>query len=200
MQATAKRTFDVIVSATGAILLAPMIIVIALAVKAADGGPVLFKQERIGRNGVPFRIWKFRTMVTDAPRRGLAVTAAADRRVTRVGRFLRRYKLDELPQLANVLCGDMSLVGPRPEVPRYVARYDEAQRAVLTVRPGITDPASLQYRNEEHLLASAADVERFYVEEVMPLKLALNLGYIRDASLWLDVRIILRTILAMLWR
>jgi lipopolysaccharide/colanic/teichoic acid biosynthesis glycosyltransferase len=186
----AKRLLDLGGAALGLLLLAPAFAVLALLVRAEDGGPVFFRQERVGRAGRPFRIWKFRTMVPGAERLGGAVTADRDPRVTRVGRWLRRRRLDELPQLVNVLVGDMSLVGPRPEVPRYVARYTPAERRVLEVRPGITDPASLAYREEGAILADASDRELTYLTEIMPRKVELQLAYAARATVWSDLGVI----------
>ncbi|MEJ2288799.1 MAG: sugar transferase, partial [Deinococcales bacterium] len=164
------------------------------AVAVSSPGPVLFRQERVGLGGRTFRMLKFRTMHVDAERAGGLLTVGADPRVTPVGAFLRRFKLDELPQLVNVVAGDMSLVGPRPEVPRYVARYDERQRRVLAVRPGITDPASVAYRNESELLAGASDPEATYLHDILPAKLEMNLAYLERRSLSADVGVILRTL------
>jgi lipopolysaccharide/colanic/teichoic acid biosynthesis glycosyltransferase len=189
-----KRGFDILAAGGGLILLGPLLLLLALAVKATSAGPVFFRQERVGRGGRIFRILKFRTMVADAERRGLHITAGGDPRITPVGRLLRHYKMDELPQLWNVLAGDMSLVGPRPEVAKYVALYSPEQRRVLDVRPGITDPASLAYRHEEALLAQAADPERFYVEEVMPAKLRINMDYINHRSFVRDLTVLFRTV------
>jgi len=195
-----KRLFDLTLSALGLVLLAPVFLAIAVWIRLDSPGPVLFRQERVGRHGRSFLIRKFRTMQTDAPARGPQITIGADPRITRSGQWLRHSKLDELPQLWNVLLGDMSLVGPRPEVPKYVAMYpDEARRAVLSVRPGITDLASLQYRDESAQLAEAADPERVYVEQIMPAKLALSIRYVREASLIGDLRLLLAT-MAALWR
>jgi len=191
-----KRCFDIAVAVVGLLLLLLPLMLVAVVVKLGSRGPVFFRQERVGRHGRLFRIFKFRTMVADAPARGPAITAGADSRITRTGAFLRRYKIDELPQLLNVLTGDMSLVGPRPEVPRYVALYTPAQRQVLGVRPGITDPASLKYRQEADMLARTEDPEAFYVREIMPAKLRLNLEYLSRQSFGLDICIIMRTILA----
>ncbi|MFA5205792.1 MAG: sugar transferase [Lentisphaeria bacterium] len=190
-----KRLFDLAAAVGGLLVLSPLLVLTALAVKLTSPGPVLFCQERVGRGGRPFRILKFRTMVADAERRGLRITAGGDPRVTPVGRLLRRYKLDELPQLWNVAVGEMSLVGPRPEVAKYVALYTMEQRRVLAVRPGITDPAALAYRHEEALLAQAAEPEQFYIGEVMPAKLRINLDYINRRSFWRDLGVLLRTVL-----
>lgn len=190
-----KRLFDVLMSSLGLLALGPLLILIALAVKLDSPGPVFFRQERVGRFGVPFRIHKFRTMRHDPEGNGLQITVGADRRITQVGQFLRASKLDELPQLIDVWQGAMSLVGPRPEVPRYVAHYPAALRdKVLSVRPGITDIASIEYRDESAVLARAADPERAYIDEVLPHKLALAASYVDQASVWLDIKLILRTI------
>ena len=176
-------------------LLSPLLLVIAIAIRIDSPGPVFYRQERIGRHGVPFRIHKFRTMRHDLLHGGPQITVGDDARITRVGAFLRRTKLDELPQFIDVLRGRMSLVGPRPEVPRYVALYPAELRAeVLSVRPGITDLASIEFRDEAALLARARDAEREYVEVVMPRKLALAARYVRSASLALDVTILWRTL------
>jgi lipopolysaccharide/colanic/teichoic acid biosynthesis glycosyltransferase len=185
---------DVTASLAGLVLLSPVLAAIAAAIKLDTPGTVFYRQERVGRGGVPFRIWKFRTMVAGAASLGSALTVGDDSRITEVGRLLRRFKLDELPQLANVLTGEMSLVGPRPEVPRYVARYTEAQRQVLDLVPGITDPASIAYRDEAALLAQRADPEAAYVQEIMPDKIRLNLEYAGRASVRSDVGLIWRTI------
>ena len=191
----AKRAFDVIMAGLGLLLLAPVFLLIALWVKLDSPGPVLFRQERVGRHGVPFRIHKFRTMVHGAEARGPQITAGDDARITRAGAWLRRRRVDELPQLIDVLQGTMSLVGPRPEVPRYVALYPHSLREkLLSVRPGITDPVSLAYRDEGEQLARAGDAEREYVEVLLPRKLALAAQYVDEASLWTDLRLIARTL------
>lgn len=190
----AKRTFDLALSLGGLAMTWPAIAVAAVAIRLEDGGPVLFRQERVGREGKRFRILKLRTMEVDADRRGALVTTAGDRRVTRCGQWLRRLKLDELPQLVNVLRGEMSFVGPRPEVPRYVELYTAEEREVLRVVPGITDPSSIKYRNESDLLAQADDPERYYRETVLPDKIRLSLDYARSATLWSDVGILLATV------
>jgi lipopolysaccharide/colanic/teichoic acid biosynthesis glycosyltransferase len=189
----AKRLFDLLLSALGLLLLAPLLLLIALWVKLDSPGPVFFRQERVGRHGRAFLIHKFRTMRVDNA--GLQITVGADPRITRSGHFLRASKLDELPQLWDVLRGAMSLVGPRPEVPRYVALYPPGLREiVLSVRPGITDLASLEFRHESELLARAADPEREYVDVLLPQKLALARRYVETASLAQDLRIIWRTL------
>jgi lipopolysaccharide/colanic/teichoic acid biosynthesis glycosyltransferase len=191
-----KRLFDIIASIAGLALLSPLLAVIAVAVKAHDGGPVFYRATRIGKDGRPFRLYKFRTMVTGADKLGPGITAGSDTRVTKTGRWLRRTKLDELPQLINVLAGDMSLVGPRPEDPRYVALYTPEQRKVLEVRPGITSAASLAYRREEQMLGGA-DWEATYRGQVMPAKIAIDLEYMANRSLWSDLMLIIRTATAL---
>ena len=191
-----KRCFDVVASAAGVALLSPLFAVIATAIKLQDGGPVFFRQERVGLGGKTFRLWKFRSMSPDSRRDGPLLTRSGDPRITRVGLRLRKYKLDELPQLFNVIAGEMSLVGPRPEVERYVSRYDDHQRTVLNLVPGITDPASLEYRNEEEVLASVPDPEAHYVSVVMPRKIEMNLEYARTATFWSDLRVVARTLRA----
>jgi lipopolysaccharide/colanic/teichoic acid biosynthesis glycosyltransferase len=188
----AKRSFDLLVSAAGLAALAPVFLLIALAVLLESGFPILFPQKRVGRHGRAFHILKFRSMRAGAA--GAAITAGNDRRITPIGRLLRRYKLDELPQLWNVFRGDMSLVGPRPEVPRYVDLQDPAWHRVLQAAPGITDVASLVYRHEDELLARAANVDDYYRHTILPAKLALNLAYLTRRSLWRDLEIILVTV------
>src|SRR5438094_3525384 len=190
----AKRLFDVGATIAALFVLWPVLLIVALLIKLDDGGSVFFRQERVGHAGRRFRVWKFRTMIPDAERRGGALTVGQDPRTTRVGRWLRRSKLDELPQLFNVLAGDMSLVGPRPEVPRYVARYSAEQRRVLDLVPGITDPASIAYRRESELLARAPDPERYYVTAVMPDKIRINLTYAARATRWTDLKVVLGTL------
>ena len=189
-----RRIFDATAAAAGLVVLSPLFLVLSVAIRRDSPGPVFFRQERVGRGGVPFRIYKFRTMRTGSEAEGRQLTVGSDARITRIGAFLRRSKIDELPQLINVVKGDMALVGPRPEVPRYVAHYDERQRRVLNVRPGITDPASLEYRQESDLLARADDPDRVYLEEVMPTKLAMNLDYLEDRTLASDIGVILKTL------
>ncbi|MEO8807259.1 MAG: sugar transferase [Burkholderiaceae bacterium] len=186
-----KRLFDLLGAGVGLVLLSPLLLSIALWIKLDSRGPVFFRQQRVGRFGALFRIHKFRSMREDAPLVGPQITVGADPRITRAGHFLRRTKLDELPQLLDVLAGTMSLVGPRPEVPRYVAMYPIAMRdKVLSVRPGITDPASIEYRDESMLLARAADPERVYVEQIMPAKLRCAAEYVDHMSVINDVRLI----------
>jgi len=189
-----KRLFDLVVSGIGLILLAPVFLLVALLIRLDSRGPVLYKGDRIGMNGVPFKIFKLRTMVLHADRMGSALTRGQDPRVTRVGRVLRQWKIDELPQLINVLRNEMSLVGPRPESPGYVQHYTEAQRQVLEVKPGITGLAQVRYRNEEDLLRHCTNLEREYLAVVMPRKLELDLAYIRRRSLPLDLVLIGQTL------
>jgi lipopolysaccharide/colanic/teichoic acid biosynthesis glycosyltransferase len=191
-----KRAFDFFLALAGLMLIWPVLLIVAVAIRLDSPGPSLFVQERVGRNGRLFRMHKFRTMRVNAEAAGPQVTAANDSRITRTGAFLRRYKLDELPQLFDVLIGKMSLVGPRPEVPRYVAAWPaDARREILAVRPGITDPMALEYFDESALLAQASDPEHAYLHEVLPRKVQGYLRYVRSRSLALDVNVILRTIL-----
>lgn len=193
-----KRVFDVVAAASGLILLAPALLAIALWIRLDSPGPALFRQRRVGRFGRHFDIYKFRTMA-DRPDDGRQLTVGGDPRITRAGRFLRRTKLDELPQLLNVLEGTMSLVGPRPEVPRYVDRYPPTVRqTVLSVAPGITDLAAILYKDENDILGRAQDPERAYVETILPVKLEYYQRYVRERSFWLDLRIIFRTLAAIL--
>ena len=193
-----KRVMDIVISGAALCVLWPVLLLIALAIVIDDPGPVFYRQVRVGRGGKEFRIFKFRTMVVDADKKGLQITVGRDSRITRMGALLRKTKLDELAQLLNVFLGQMSFVGPRPEVPRYVAMYTPYQRQVLLVRPGITDYASIAYRNENNLLAGAEDPERMYVEEIMPAKLELNMKYLRRVSPLEDIRLILATIAAVI--
>lgn len=191
-----KRAMDIVLSAFGIAVLSPVLLIIALAIVLDSKGGVFYRQVRVGKNGKEFRIFKFRTMVSDADRRGLLITVGADSRITRVGKILRKTKLDELAQLFNVFIGDMSFVGPRPEVPRYVAMYTKAQRNVLLVRPGITDYASVAYRDENDLLEGASDPERIYIEEIMPAKLELNRQYLSSIGVLTDIKLIFSTVWA----
>lgn len=189
-----KRLLDIVVSLAGIVLLSPLWLVAACLVKLTSPGPVFFRQERIGRGFRSFYIYKFRSMVHDAPKEGNLVTFGADPRITPVGRFLRASKIDELPQLINVLVGDMSLVGPRPEVRKYVEMFRDDYAEILRVRPGITDPASIKYRNEAEILGRAAAPEKEYIEQILPEKIRLAKDYARNPSLWHDFMIILKTI------
>lgn len=190
----AKRLLDVVVSAVGLVVLAPFFLLFALMIKANSAGPVFYLQERVGKGGALFRLFKFRTMRVGADQATAITVGQRDSRITSVGYFLRRFKLDELPQLINVLKGEMSLVGPRPELKRFVDLYVGEQRKVIEVTPGITDFASIEFRNENELLEGKADPVDYYVKEILPKKLDLNLKYIRERSFWLDVRIILLTV------
>jgi len=181
-------------SVGGLLVIWPLMLIIALLVKAEDGGAVLFRQERIGRRGRPFRMWKFRTMVPDAETLGPQITAAGDHRITRVGAWLRRQKLDELPQIFNVLSGEMTMVGPRPEVPKYVGMYTPEQRSVLELDPGITDQASVLFADEAALLAGKADPEAFYIERIVPEKIRINLEYADRATPLRDFEVVLETL------
>lgn len=189
-----KRLFDILFAAVGLLLLAPLGVIVAIVIKATDGGTIFYRQKRVGRHGVPFEILKFRSMRANADKMGPSVTKGSDPRITSIGKILRRLKIDELPQLWNVLVGEMSFVGPRPEVPRYVAMYTETQREVLNFRPGITDIASIRFRSEEALLASARDVDAFYVKTCMPKKIELNLRYAASANLGKDLLVIAETL------
>jgi len=191
---TGKRIFDLLLSIFGLILLAPLLLVVGGLVKISSSGPVFFRQRRVGRNGNEFQILKFQSMVNGAERAGRGITADGDPRVTSLGAFLRKWKLDELPQLWNVFKGEMSFVGPRPELPSYVREYTPSQRRVLRVRPGITDPASLRYRHEGRILERSADPERLYRERIMPEKLSLNLEYLKQVSFGRDLSLLFSTI------
>lgn len=195
-----KRIFDILLSALGLLLLMPIFILVSIWVKLDSNGPAFYKQIRVGKNGHDFKLLKFRSMRLNSDKSGLLTIGGRDPRVTRSGYFIRKYKIDELPQLINVLIGEMSLVGPRPEVRKYVDLYNEEQRKVLLVKPGITDLASLEYFNENELLAKSTDPERTYIDSVMPEKLKLNLKYIAQAGLIADVKIILRTIHRVVFR
>lgn len=192
---TSRRVLDIATAAGGLLVLSPLLAAIAIWIRLDSPGPIFYRGRRAGKGGAPFAILKFRTMTANAS--GPGITARDDPRITRAGAFLRRYKLDELPQLWNVLRGEMSLVGPRPEDPRYVELYTPAQRAVLAVPPGITSPASLHFRHEENLL-HGADWETTYREVVLPRKLEIELGYLKQRTIWLDLSIIGSTFLAVL--
>lgn len=190
-----KRLFDWIASGFGILFLLPLFVVLALAVKIGSKGPVFYIQQRVGRNKREFGLFKFRTMYTGSDLKGLITVGAKDNRITPTGYFLRKYKLDELPQLLNVFLGDMSIVGPRPEVKKYVDMYNLEQEKVLLVRPGLTDYASLSYFDENEILGKAEDPDKTYIQEIMPAKLALNLKYINEQSLWIDLKVIFQTLL-----
>ena len=186
------RLFDVGIAVTGLFFLSPLLFVVALLMRATSSGPVLFKATRIGKSGQPFILYKFRSMCVDADKQGPAITTKDDDRITSLGRLLRRTKMDELPQLINVLKGELSLVGPRPEDPKYLQYYTGEQRKVLSTRPGITSLASVTYRHEEQML-SGADWEKHYIEEILPAKLSLDLDYIERKSLGTDLWIVMKT-------
>lgn len=189
-----KRLFDIVCSFFGLVILSPLFIFLSLWVGLTSRGGVFYKQQRVGLNGRDFTLYKFRSMATGSDKKGLLTVGGKDSRITKAGYFIRKYKLDELPQLFNVLKGDMSFVGPRPEVRKYVDMYSEEQRRVLSVRPGITDIASMKYRNENDLLAKAENPEQYYIDVIMPDKLALNLNYIDTRNFFRDIKLIFRTI------
>ena len=188
-----KRIFDIILSLFGLIILLPFMLIIAIFIKLDSKGPVFFKQLRVTKNGREFKIFKYRTMRVGSDKYS-QITVGKDDRITKIGLFLRKYKLDEIPQLINVFIGDMSLVGPRPEVPKYVALYTDEQKEILKVRAGITDYASIEFSNENDLLASEEDPEKAYIKKVMPKKIELNKKYISEISMLTDIKIILLTI------
>ena len=193
-----KRGLDIIAALAGLIMLAPLFAVVAILIRTDSSGPVFFQQERIGKGFRPFWIYKFRTMVKDAPDKGGALTASGDPRVTRIGKILRHTKIDELPQLINILRGDMSLVGPRPEVRKYVDLFRKNYETILAVRPGITDPASLKYRDESAILAKSENPEQEYIQRILPDKLRLGEEYVRQSSLVVDLVLIFKTILTVI--
>lgn len=190
-----KRCFDFIVSLIGIIILSPVFTIVSIAIKLDSKGNILFLQKRVGRYGKEFNIYKFRTMVTDAEKLGKQITIGKDNRITKVGAFLRKFKIDELPQLFNVFKGDMSLVGPRPEVPKYVSLYSFEQKKVLNVRPGITDMASLRYKDENDILGKVENPEEYYINVIMKDKLNLNLEYIEKSNIFFDIYLIVKTII-----
>ncbi|MFP4664590.1 MAG: sugar transferase [Bacteroidales bacterium] len=190
----AKRIFDIIFSLLGLIVLSPFFVILAFAIILDSPGGVFYRQIRIGKNGKPFRIYKFRSMRSGSDKKGKLTVGSTDCRITKTGSFIRKYKFDEFAQLINVLKGDMSLVGPRPEVPEYVSKYTDEQKIVLSVRPGITDYASIEYSGENDMLAASSNPEKTYIDEIMPAKLELNKKYIREASLRVDLMLIFRTL------
>lgn len=196
----AKRLLDICVSVCGILALSPLFLVVSFLIKQVDDGPVFYRGERIGQNGAPFRIFKFRSMVMNAEKIGGSSTADDDPRITKIGHKLRRLKVDEIPQLLNVLKGDMSLVGPRPEVRHYTNMFSKEEKAILSVRPGITDWASLWNPNEGKILAGSPDPDKTYMEKIRPTKLKLQLNYVREKSLRHDLVIILKTIKAVVSR
>jgi lipopolysaccharide/colanic/teichoic acid biosynthesis glycosyltransferase len=191
-----KRIFDVAASIIGLIVLLPLFIIIAILIKLNDKGPIFYKQKRIGQNFKPFKLLKFRTMIVNADKIGPAVTKDGDPRITKIGKFLRKTKLDELPQLWNVIRGDMSIVGPRPEVEKYIQYYEDDYKEILKVKPGITDYATIKFRNEEEILSKYDDTESAYIKYVLPEKIKLYKTYIKEISFLTDLKIIFWT----LWR
>ncbi|MBC2852535.1 sugar transferase [Cetobacterium sp. 2G large] len=188
-----KRLFDLVLSICGILFLLPFFIIVSILIKLDSDGDVIFKQIRVTKNGKEFKIFKFRTMRPNTEKQG-QITIGADNRITSIGRFLRKTKLDELPQLFNIVIGDMSFVGPRPEVPKYVAMYTEDQKEILKVRAGITDYASIYFSNESEILGKQREPEKFYIEKIMPYKIELNKKYIKEAGLITDIKIIFLTI------
>lgn len=188
-----KRIFDIVASGIGLILLSPLFVILAIWIKCDSIGPVFYKQVRVGRNNMDFQLFKFRSMRVGSDKKGLITVGGHDPRITRSGYYIRKYKLDEFPQLINVFKGDMSLAGPRPEVRKYVDMYTEEQMHVLDVRPGITDLASIRYRNENELLERVNDPDKYYVEVIMPDKLRINLEYVARHSFTFDIRLIFQT-------
>ena len=189
------RFFDFILGLVGLVVLAPIFIMLAIWIKIDSKGPVFYKQVRVGQNGINFGLFKFRSMVVDADKKGLITVGGKDPRITRSGYFIRKYKLDELPQLINVLVGDMSLVGPRPEVRKYVNLYTDEQQKVLSVKPGITDYASIEYMDENEILGKSSDPEKTYIEDIMPEKIKYNMKYINNKNLFEYFKIIFLTVL-----
>lgn len=189
-----KRLCDIVLSALGLIIFCPLFLVLSIWVALDSTGGVFYRQTRVGRGGRDFKLLKFRSMRTGADKKGLITVGEKDARITKSGYYIRKYKFDELPQLINVLKGDMSFVGPRPEVRKYVDLYTDEQLRVLNVRPGITDPASIQYSNENELLEKAEDPEQYYINTVMPDKLRINLEYLEKRTLWSDFKVIIKTI------
>ena len=193
-----KRLFDIVFSFLGLVFLSPLLLLIVVLMRATSKGPIIYKQVRVGKNNKDFMIFKFRTMHINADKLGLLSIGDRDPRITRFGYDLRKYKLDELPQLANVLKGEMSFVGPRPEVRKYVNFYNEEQMQVLKVRPGISDLASIAFRNESELLSEQEDSDKYYIDVIMPEKLQINLDYLKDRTLMKDVGVIIKTFLAII--
>lgn len=190
-----KRVFDIFFSAAGLFLLSPFFLFIMLLVRLDSCGPFFFRQERIGKNFKPFSIYKFRSMSVNAPQKGPSITVSGDKRVTRVGKFLRKYKIDELPQLINVLRGEMSFVGPRPEVRKYVELFRKDYEKLLTIRPGITDPASIYFSDEEGVLSSSVNWENTYITKILPEKIILAAVYVDNHTILTDIKLILKTLI-----
>ncbi len=189
-----KRLFDFMLSLLGLFITIPIFLVVSLLIKLEDDGPIFYKQKRVGYKGKEFHIWKFRTMVVNADSLGRLITVGKDPRITKVGFWLRKFRIDEIPQLINVLKGEMSLVGPRPEVPKYLKFYDEEMRRILEYVPGMTDPTSLNFLDESEVLAKAEDPEEKYIKEILPLKVKQSLKYLERSNLWTDFLVILKTI------
>lgn len=188
-----KRLFDILLSGIGLLIISPLFLIVAIWIKLDSPGPIFYRQVRVGRYNKDFRIFKFRSMRIGSDKGSLVTIGGRDPRITRSGYFIRKFKIDELPQLINVLVGDMSLVGPRPEVRHYVNYWTKEQMHVLDVRPGITDPASIKFRNENELLAQAEDPEKYYIEVIMQEKIKLYLDYVKKNSLWYDIKLIFQT-------
>lgn len=188
-----KRLFDIFTSGIGLIFLCPIFAILAIWIKSDSRGPIFYRQMRVGRNNKDFWLYKFRSMRPDSDKLGLITVGGHDSRVTRSGYYIRKYKLDEFPQLINVLVGDMSIVGPRPEVRKYVDMYTPDQLRILTVKPGITSLSSIHYRHENDILANSENPEKYYIEKIMPDKIAIDLEYIDKATLWYDIKIIFMT-------
>lgn len=197
-QLIVKRVFDVVVSLILLVVLSPVFLILWVAIRVDSKGAALFQQIRVTQYGREFRIYKFRTMVVDAEKLGAQVTTKGDSRVTRVGRFLRKCRLDELPQLVNILKGDMSFVGTRPEVPRYVAAYSDVMWATLLLPAGVTSTASIEYKDEDRLLSNAEDADKTYIDAILPEKMQYNLQYLLNYSFWKDIKIMIKTVLAVL--
>lgn len=195
-----KRLFNIICAIAGLILFSPVLLWVTWKIKGEDDGPVFYRGVRVGLRGKLFRIFKFRTMVVDAEKLGASSTSDDDLRITRIGSFLRKYKLDELPQLINVLIGDMSLVGPRPEIKKFADLYTDEEKVILTVRPGITDWASIQNADEGALLKGSLDPDRDYLKKIRPEKIRLQLKYVRERSFWMDLKIIFLTLKTIIFK
>jgi lipopolysaccharide/colanic/teichoic acid biosynthesis glycosyltransferase len=195
-----KRIFDFIASLIGLILLSPFLVIIGVLVKISDKGPVFYRSKRVGQNFKPFYLLKFRTMVVNAEELGPSITKGGDQRITKIGRFLRKTKLDELPQLWNVIKGELSLVGPRPEVEKYISFYKDDYKEILKIRPGITDYAAIKFRNEEEILAKSEDVEKAYIENVLPEKIKLYKTYLNEIGFLTDLKVIFKTLWAIIFK
>jgi lipopolysaccharide/colanic/teichoic acid biosynthesis glycosyltransferase len=193
------RTLDLIISGLGLLLLFPLFIIIGILIKIESKGPLFYKQVRIGKKGHIFSLLKFRTMISGSDKSGLLTIGAHDPRITQSGRFLRKFKIDEIPQLLNVIKGEMSMVGPRPEVPKYVNLYNEEQKRVLSIKPGLTDNASIEFANENEILAKSVNPEKLYIENIMPRKIELNMHFINNPSVYQYFRILIKTFLRIIF-